>query len=185
MCPVTGTAGLATAQLVVSGASAAAGVASSVMATNAENEANAQTRASARDSYILKTTMAQRRIQQTQDQHSRVEQDASLKRMRAQGKARASAAAGGVSGSSYEQLLQDYERSEALFVQRKQQEMEGKVEQISYEQSGFEAEAQNRINSAPPVGMEKIFGATMGAGAQMFGAYKGYSKATTDTSAPE
>lgn len=144
--------------LGIQGATALAGIGSSVSAAknqNAAAQANAQ---SALDAYYLKSTQNSLRLRQEQIQASQAKQDADMKTLRAQGSAVASAGGAGVQGINVDQLLKDFEASEGLMTSRIDQRVEGLQQQAAMDQLGFQTEAQRRINQMQPQGMtETLF----------------------------
>ena len=177
MCePVSLTAGtLATMQLVVAATSAAAGVASAVMATNAQNKRSADNARSAKEAYILKTAAQNQRIRQEGIAAAQKKEDASLKSARSKATATAAAADGGVQGGSVQLLLQDYDRSEGVFRDRVAEQLDATTDAIRFDQLGFQAEADQRIASVPPAGMENVFGAALSGAGKVFSGYQDYS----------
>ena len=144
--------------LGIQGATALAGIGSSVSAAknqNAAAQANAQ---SALDAYYLKSTQNSLRLRQEQIQASQAKQDADMKTLRAQGSVVASAGGAGVQGINVDQLLKDFEASEGLMTSRIDQRVEGLQQQAAMDQLGFQTEAQRRINQMQPQGMtETLF----------------------------
>jgi len=136
--------------LGIQGATALAGIGSSVSAAknqNAAAQANAQ---SARDAYLLKSRQTSLRLRQEQVQASQARQDADLKTLKAQGSAMASAGGAGVQGINVDQLLKDFEASEGLMASRIDQRLGGLQQQAEMDALGFQSEAQSRINSMQP-----------------------------------
>lgn len=177
MCePITLTAGtLATAQLAVAGASAAAGVVGAIQSTNAQNERSATTAANAKEAYFLKASQINSRIRQEGVASQQKKEDARLKSLRSQGAAKAAAAAGNVKGRSVDALLADYQRSEGRFNDRANQQLEATTTSLRFDQVGAQKQADQRIASVPPAGMENIFGAVLEGGGKVFSAYSGYN----------
>ena len=159
---------------IAAGVSAAAGLATSVMQTQAQNEQSAQNARSAKDAYILKTAALNSRIRQEGISAQQKQEDARLKAKRSQGTAKAAAASGGVKGQSVDRLLNDFSRSEAVFKDRVNEQLDATTASIRFDQQGLQSQANQRIAAVPPAGMGNLFGAAVKAGAQGFSAFKDY-----------
>lgn len=181
MCePVSITAGtLATAQLVVAATSAAAGIATTVMAANQKAKQAAATEKSAKEAYILKTAANNQRIRQEGIAASQKKEDAAIKTERSKATATAAAAAGGVSGTSVQLLLQDFERSEGVMRDRVEEQLDADTATIRFDSLSFKSEADSRINSIQPAGMENVFGAALSGAGKLYTAYDDFNTTRT------
>jgi hypothetical protein len=178
MCPVT-TFGLAAAALAVSTVSSVAAIGTSVMETKKQNEAHSENGRAALDAYIMETSRTNRRISQENTATGQKRQATDVKRMSTKGKSFAGAAAGGVTGQSVDELMSDYNRGAVAHKRSLSLSNDNRTDQLDNSKDGARATSDSRIRSVAPVGMEKIFGATVDAGAQMFGAYSDFKVATT------
>lgn len=169
-----GTSLLSTLSLGASAASAVGGVASAVMGAGAQNEQSAANSRAALDAYFLKTAQTNSRIRQEGVTAAQKKEDAASKAARSAGTAVAAAASGNVQGKSVQRLLEDYQRSEAIFADRTDQQLEATTAQLRGTMKGAQAEANQRIQSVPPAGMENIFGAALSGAGKLIGAADTY-----------
>lgn len=157
---------------IIAGVSAVAGLALSVKQMSDQNARSAENANNSREAYFLKASQINSRIRQEGVAASQKKEDARLKTLRSQGAAKAAAGAGNVKGVSVDKLLADYERSEGTFRDRTDEQLEATSQALRFDQVGAQREADQRIASVPPQGMENVFGAAIQGGAQVYSGYK-------------
>ena len=149
------------AALAIKGINAAAGVVGAIGKASAKNQAYVQNAQAAKDAYFIKSKQANLRILQEQTQASQQKQDADLKAMKSQSTASAAAAGSGVQGVDVDRLINDFERSEGVYADRINAQMEGNLAQGQINKLAFQNEALGRIKQVRPVGFaETLFAAT-------------------------
>lgn len=107
-----------------------------------------------------------------------------IKAMEGEGAALVAAGEAGVSGSSVDLLLQDYEAQKLRGVTTINRNLENVEKQIELEKRGASAEAQNRVNSLQQGVMPNFLAAAVGTAASATSAYQSAKVSQPDTYKP-
>lgn len=151
----------AVASLAISGATAVMSAAGAVQSAKAKNKAAVKNKELATDAYLLKMRQQNQKNYELGVQASQKQDQANLKSQRAQARANAIAAGAGVQGKNVAELVNDFERSEAVYNDRLNAQVEGNLRQGQLNKLAFQNEALGRINQVQPVGFaETLFAAT-------------------------
>ena len=151
----------AVASLAISGATAVMSAAGAVQSAKAKNKAAVKNKELATDAYLLKMRQQNQKNYELSIQASQKKDSANLKAARAKARATAIAAGAGVQGKNVAQLINDFERSEGVYADRIDAQMEGNLRQGQLNKLAFQNEALGRINQVQPVGFaETLFAAT-------------------------
>ena len=150
----------AVASLAISGATAVMSAAGAVQSAKAKNKAAVKNKELATDAYLLKMRQQNQKNYELGVQASQKQDEANLKSQRAQARLSAIAAGAGVQGKNVSELINDFERSEAVYNDRLNAQVEGNLRQGQLNKLAFQNEALGRINQVQPVGFtETLFAA--------------------------
>lgn len=119
------------------------------------------------DAYIKQTEDEGIRVQQQREAAAVEHQDVARRRLEAQGEARASSEAAGM---SFDMLMRDFERSELRHRNVLTRQSELDTDESQRRIAGYAATAQDRINSVTPYTPQPVQSPSiLGAGLQMIG----------------
>jgi hypothetical protein len=184
--------------IVIAAASAAAGIYAQQQQANAQADMQrkmqqarekeiAENYKLATESADLQQKQLQARAVQEGEKASQEQQAVSLDAARARATARTAAGESGVAGLSLDALLSDFTRSEAMYRDTSNRNLQGVREQLGYEAEGVRATSRGQINAIrpflpEPINRPNFLGASLRiaqTGLNAYGTYRSAYPATT------